>query len=96
MFRVHGLGELGSRNLATSVLVSARYRIYGDRADVDGAEDVVKGPSELLGGTPQASDVTHLLSSSNLTQNNNEKRIKCDCEVKSLSIQELESISHSV
>ena len=41
MFWVHGLGELGARNLAPSLLVSARYRIYGDRADVDGAEDVV-------------------------------------------------------
>ena len=41
MFWVHGLGELGARNLETRVLVSARYRIYGDRADVDGAEDVV-------------------------------------------------------
>lgn len=50
MFWVHGLGELGARNLAPGVLVSARYRIYGDRADVDGSEDVVNGPSELLGG----------------------------------------------
>ncbi len=41
MFWVHGLGELGARNLAPGVLVSARYRINGARADVDGSEDVV-------------------------------------------------------
>ena len=46
MFWVHGLGELGAGNLAPGVLVPARYRINGDRADVDGAEDVVNGPSD--------------------------------------------------
>lgn len=83
MFWVHGLGELGAGNLAPDVLVSARYRIYGDRAYVDGAEDVVNGPIELLGGTTQASDATHLLSSSNSTQNNNEKSV-CTTSMKCL------------